>query len=154
MPEKHTHTHWYLTSVLTNCCPRCREGKLFKHKGAYNQKDNLKMNESCPVCGQPTEIEVGFYYGTGFVSYGLTVAFSVATFVAWWVVVGMSFSIDDNRIFYWLGINAVIMLTLQPPIMRLSRSLWLSWFVRYDPDWENHPVKQPERIVAEQMNNW
>jgi hypothetical protein len=49
-----------------------------------------KMNEHCPVCGQVTEIEVGFYYGTGYVSYALTVAFSVATFIAWWVFIGIS----------------------------------------------------------------
>ncbi len=144
----------YLWSAFTNKCPRCRQGEIFQSKNAYRFKDNLVMLEKCPVCGQPTEIEVGFYYGTGFVSYGLTVAFSVATFIAWWVFLGMSFSINDNRIFYWLIINAVLMLALQPPIMRLSRSLWLSWFVKYDPDWRIHPVEEPERLVDEQKNNW
>jgi hypothetical protein len=95
------------------------------------------MHKRCPVCGQPTEIEVGFYYGTGYVSYALTVAFSVATAVAWWLFVG--FSINDDRIFWWLGINSLLMLLLQPIFMRLSRSVWLSWFVKYDPDW-NKPA--------------
>lgn len=96
------------------------------------------MNEKCPVCNQPTEIEVGFYYGTGYVSYALTVALSVATFVAWKVLIGLSFNIDDNRIFYWLVTNIVVLLVLQPLIMRLSRSLWLGWFVPYEPDWKNN----------------
>ncbi|WP_204307124.1 hypothetical protein, partial [Klebsiella aerogenes] len=65
------------------------------------------MNAECPVCKQPTEIEVGFYYGTGYVSYALTIAITVATFVAWKVLIGLSFNIDDNRIFYWLGANVV-----------------------------------------------
>ncbi len=91
----------------------------------------MKMNEHCPACGQATEIEVGFYYGTGYVSYALAIAFSVATFIAWWVLIG--FSINDNRIFWWLGINTALLLLLQPPIMRLSRTLWLSWFVKYNP---------------------
>jgi hypothetical protein len=90
------------------------------------------MNEKCPVCGQPTEIEVGFYYGTAYVSYALTIAFSVATFVAWWVLIGMS--LDDNRFFGWMGTNAVLMILMQPLFMRLSRSIWLSWFVAYDPN--------------------
>ncbi len=94
----------------------------------------MKMNDRCPVCSQPTEIEPGFYYGTGFVSYGLTVAFSIATFMMWWLLIGISF--EDNRVFYWLLINAVLMLLLQPLFMRLSRSLWLSWFVKYDPNWQ------------------
>jgi hypothetical protein len=91
------------------------------------------------VCGQPTEIEVGFYYGTGYVSYALSVAFIISSFVAWKVLIGVTFAIDDNRIFYWMGTVVVTMFGLQPLLMRLSRSLWLSWFVRYDPDWSEHP---------------
>ena len=102
----------------------------------------MEMHEHCPVCGQPTEIEVGFYYGTGYVSYALTVALTVATFVAWKVLIGLSFDIDDNRIFYWLGTNIVILIVLQPLVMRLSRSLWLSWFVEYEPDFKNKPYKK------------
>ncbi len=114
----------------------------------------MQMNEHCPSCGQPTELEVGFYYGTGYVSYGLSVAFSVATFVIWKVLIGLSFSVDDNRILYWMGVNILLLLVTQPMQMRLSRSLWLSWFVKYDKDWKEHPVEQPERIVPEHMHNW
>ncbi|MEY3152881.1 MAG: hypothetical protein RLZZ49_1161 [Bacteroidota bacterium] len=106
------------------------------------------MKEQCEVCGQPTEIEVGFYYGTGYVSYALSVAFSVATFLAWWVLIG--FSLDDTRFFWWMGTNAVLMIVLQPLFMRLSRSIWLSWFVKYDKDWKEHPLESFERIVPNQ----
>jgi len=131
----------YLLSVLTNRCPRCRQGRLFESQNAYALRKNefIKMNERCTVCGQPTEIEVGFYYGTAYVSYALTVAFSVATFVAWWVLIGLS--LDDNRIFWWLGINAVLLVVMQPLFMRLSRSIWISWFVKYDPEWDAHALK-------------
>ena len=110
------------------------------------------MNEKCPVCGQPTEIEVGFYYGTSYVSYALTVAYSVATFVAWWVLIG--FSLYGNSIIYWLIFNGLTLVPLQPQFMRLSRSLWLSWFVKYDPDWKNKKAAEYERVVKEHMNNW
>ena len=93
----------------------------------------MKMNKNCPVCGQKTEIEAGFYYGTGYVSYALTVAFSVTTFVAWWVLAG--FSSSDNRIFWWLGINTILLLLIQPYLMRLSRAVWLAVFVKYDVNW-------------------
>ena len=142
----------YLWSVFTNRCPRCREGKIYVTDNGYNLKKNLKMHEKCPVCGQPTEIEVGFYYGTSYVSYALTVAYSVATFVAWWVLLG--FSLYDNSIIYWLIFNGVTLLLLQPLFMRLSRSLWLSWFVKYDPDWKVKQAGDYERIVKEHMNNW
>ena len=142
----------YLWSVLTNRCPRCREGKIYLIDNAYDLKNNMKMHENCPVCGQPTEIEVGFYYGTSYVSYALTVAYSVATFIAWWVLLG--FSLYDNSIFYWLIFNGVTLVLLQPVFMRLSRSLWLSWFVKYDPDWKEKKANEYERIVKEHMNNW
>jgi uncharacterized protein (DUF983 family) len=124
----------YLLSVLNNKCPRCREGALYTSSNAYKFGEIVKMNEACPVCGQETELEVGFYYGTGYVSYALTVAFSVATFVAWWVLIG--FSLDDSRFFWWMGSNAVMMVVMQPLFMRLSRTIWLSWFVGYERNWK------------------
>jgi hypothetical protein len=129
----------YLLSVLKNKCPRCRKGDLFSSKNAYKPGQMTTMNTHCPVCGQATEIEVGFYYGTGYVSYALTVAFSVSTLIAWWVLIG--FSLDDNRFFWWMGTNAVLMILMQPLFMRLSRSIWLSWFVKYDKNWENTPLE-------------
>ena len=144
----------YLISVLGNKCPRCREGYLFKSHNAYafKKSEYIQMNEKCPVCGQITDIEVGFYYGTSYVSYALTFAFSVATFVAWWVLIG--FSIHDNKVFWWLGVNAALLIALQPVFMRLSRTMWLSWFVKYDPDWQTNQAQDPERIVKEHMGNW
>ena len=110
------------------------------------------MHDHCPVCGQATDIEVGFYYGTGFVSYGVTVLLSGVTFVLWWLIIGVS--INDNRVFYWLGFNTFLLIILQPPLMRFCRTLWLSWFVKYDENWEKEKPAEPERIVKEQMKNW
>lgn len=153
MAEKVKHPG-YLLSVMTGKCPRCREGHIYKEKNAYKLSSVVKMNERCPVCGQLTDIEVGFYYGTGFVSYGLAVLLSAISFLAWLFVFG--FSLEDNRFFWWLGCNALLLIILQPPMMRLSRTLWLSWFVSYDPDWKQHPPDDAsnERVIREQMDNW
>lgn len=88
------------------------------------------MHERCSVCGQPMEIEPSFYYGTGYVSYALSVAVTVASFIAWWVIIGLS--LHDNRFFWWIGFNAALLIALQPYLMRLSRTVWLSFFVRYN----------------------
>ncbi len=106
------------------------------------------------MCGQPSEKEPGFYYGTGYVSYALAVAISVSSFVAWFVLIGMS--VKDNRFFFWIGTNAVLLIFLQPWLMRLSRSIWISWFVKYEPDWNKKPLNKEdlERIIPEhQMSN-
>src|SRR5689334_2287001 len=125
----------YVWSVLNFKCSRCRTGDMFQQKSSYKLKSFMKMNEHCSSCSQKMEIEKGFYYGTGYVSYALTVAFSVSTLVAWWIIIG--FSLDDNRIFWWMGTNAVLMVLLQPWFMRLSRAVWLSFFVKYDSNWES-----------------
>lgn len=142
----------YLSTVFTCRCPRCREGKLFKYPLSLNFKRNTQMNESCPVCGQLTDIEVGFYYGTGFVSYLIAVVISVVSLILWWLLIGFSFG--DNRFFWWIGLNSVLLILLQPWLMRFSRSLWISWFVKYDPDWKYNKPDDHERIVKGQMNNW
>jgi uncharacterized protein (DUF983 family) len=153
MAEKEKKPGYTLT-VLSGKCPRCREGHIYKEKNPYKLGSIVKMHERCPVCGQPTEIEVGFYYGTGYVSYALSVGVCLASFIIWWLTIG--FSLDDNRFFWWIGINAVLLVLLQPPLMRLSRTMWLSWFVSYDPQWKEHKLDESkmDRIVPEQMGNW
>jgi hypothetical protein len=143
----------YLASSVSCRCPRCREGRLFQSPVSISFKKNMLMNKNCPVCGQPTEIEVGFYYGTSYVSYALSVALSVASLLAWWLIIGLS--TEDNRFFYWIGFNALFLILLQPWLMRLSRSFWISWFVKYDPDWKDHqPEDVSERLNPDQAHNW
>jgi uncharacterized protein (DUF983 family) len=125
--------HNYFWAIFNQKCPRCRKGDMFKDRNSYHLKNLFKMYDTCPVCGQRMEIEPGFYYGTSYVSYALTVAFSASTFVAWWVIIGLSTT--DNRLFWWLGINASLMILLQPYFMRLSRAVWLSFFVKYSSNW-------------------
>ena len=134
--------HGYLWGIFNHKCSRCRTGNMFQDKSSYKLKRFMKMNECCPSCGQRMEIEPGFYYGTSYVSYVVTVAFSVSTFVAWYVIIGMSLS--DNRFFWWMGTNAVLMILLQPWFMRLSRAVWLSFFVKFNPNWK---VEKPDSSV-------
>ena len=150
--EKQKPKRGYLSSVLSCRCPRCREGKLFKNPVSISLKKNMAMNERCLVCGQATDIEVGFYYGTGYVSYLVALVISAICFALWWIIIGFSFT--DNRFLYWIISNSVLLILLQPWLMRFSRSLWISWFVRYNPDWEENQTKNPERVVEGEMGNW
>jgi hypothetical protein len=92
------------------------------------------MHHECSECKQKFDMEPGFWYGTGYVSYALTIAISVASFLAWWLILG--FSLRDNSLLWWLGINALLLVILQPWIMRLSRTIYLYFFVRYDDAYE------------------
>jgi hypothetical protein len=73
------------------------------------------------------------------VSYALAVAISVSTFVAWWVLIGIS--IEDNRIFYWLIANTIALIVLQPWMMRLSRVIYIRFFVHYDEHYDESKPK-------------
>jgi uncharacterized protein (DUF983 family) len=142
----------YLSSTLSCRCPRCREGKLFTNHLSINLKKNMEMNKECPVCGQPTEIEVGFYYGTSYVSYVLSILISVGVIIIWFLVIGLS---EIYLLVSWMIFNGILLLILQPWLMRLSRSIWISWFVKYDPYWKEHqPEDVSERLNPEQANNW
>lgn len=142
----------YLTTLFTCRCPRCREGKLFKSPLSLRMNRNMEMNEECPVCKQPTDIEVGFYYGTGYISYLICILIVIISFLVWFLTIG--FSYQDKRFLIWIISTCVFLGALQPWLMRFSRVFWLSCFVKYDPDWEHHKPEDPERIIKEQMNNW
>jgi hypothetical protein len=112
----------------------------------------MKMNDRCPVCSQSFDMEVGFYYGTNLVSYTISVILCMVTFILWWFTIGFSFK--DNRFLWWIISNGVLLILLQPPIMRFSRTVWLSFFVPYSKNWFKGDVIEPERINKEQMHNW
>jgi hypothetical protein len=42
-------------------------------------KTTMRMPENCPVCEQKFDLQTGFYFGTGYVSYGLTIFISLIT---------------------------------------------------------------------------
>ncbi|HTO14162.1 MAG TPA: DUF983 domain-containing protein [Edaphocola sp.] len=119
-----------LLSILQEKCPNCRKGRMYKNKSIFPLKNMMDMPDKCEHCGQKMEIEPGFYYGTGYVSYGLTIALIVFN-LAWYALfVGISFK--DNSIFWFLGVCSVLVILLQPYIMRYSRVLYLYLFVQYN----------------------
>lgn len=138
---------------LFSCkCPRCREGDMFVSTNPWQLKTTMKMHQACPVCDQPFNLEPGFYYGSSYVSYALSIAFSLFTLFMWWVTIG--FSTNDNRFFFWMAFNGIMLIIIQPYLMRVARTGWLAFFVRYDAEWSTNPVEQPERVNRDQENNW
>jgi hypothetical protein len=116
---------------------------MYKDANPYRNlslKHISDMHENCPVCNQKYDMEPGFWYGTGYVSYALAVAISVASFVAWWVLIGVS--VSDNRVMYWFITNTVLLIVSQPWMMRMSRVIYMRFFVSYDPDFDKTRPKE------------
>lgn len=118
-----------LPSMLNNKCPNCRKGSMFTQKSIFPLSKLLEMPERCTVCGQKMELEVGFYYGTGYVSYALSVALFAFNLVWYWLIFGITWR--DYSIFYYLITSTTIVVLLQPWLMRFSRVLYLYMFVKY-----------------------
>lgn len=118
-----------LLSILKMKCPNCRKGDMFCNKSIFPLSKMLDMPEKCPVCGQEYELEVGFYYGTGYVSYALSVALFIFNFIWYALIFGISYM--DNSIYYYLITSVSIVVLLQPWLMRISRVLYLNIFVKY-----------------------
>lgn len=123
-------------------CPRCRRGDMFKSNNAYKKlslHNILDMHDECPICHQKFDLEPGFWYGTGYVSYGLVLIFSAITFALWCLIVGIS--MNDNRVFWWLLFNGVVVIILQPWFMRFSRVVYLNFFVKYNKNYDKEKGK-------------
>ncbi len=114
-----------LYSILHSKCPACLKGDMFLTKNPYSISNIDKMPEKCPICDQKFFPEPGFYYGAMYVSYALTIALSVAVFVA--MIVLWKF-----QILWYLGINSTLIIILFPPIFRSSRVIWANFFMHYN----------------------
>lgn len=93
----------------------------------YRLNGLFRMPEKCASCGQRFHLEPSFYYGAMYVNYALTVAIGVAVFVAMFVLGNFS------KAQYLVGILAALVVTA-PFTVRLGRSIWISFFVAYEPD--------------------
>jgi hypothetical protein len=129
----------FMWSLLTQKCPRCRKGSMFTIPNPWRLNTTLKMPARCPECGQLFELEVGFWYGTAYLSYAVTVLFCAFSFILWFLTIG--FSLSDQRFFWWMGINGFLLIVLQPWFMRLSRAMYLYFFVSYQEDYKHTAPK-------------
>ena len=117
------------SALLALRCPRCHEGNIFTSRAlSFKFAD---MPEVCPVCGQPTEPEPGFYYGAMFVSY----AFSVAIFAV--IAAALYFLFGDPEIWVYVVVVGLTAMLFTPLSVRYSRMLMLYLFggVDYQSNW-------------------
>lgn len=114
-----------LYSILTGSCPRCHRENMYKNRNPYVLRDIFKMNTRCSHCGLKYKMEPSFFYGAMYVSYGVGVAFAVAAFVLTFLILGL------NLVQTFIAIVATLFVFL-PVIIRLSRNIWINFFVSYD----------------------
>jgi uncharacterized protein (DUF983 family) len=115
-------------SILNAKCPVCHKGDVYYSKQIYNIREFDKMHTNCSVCGHKYEIENGFFYGAMYVSYAITVAFSVAFFL-------LTHWFWPSPEYYNYIINIVVGIVVIAPITyRGSRLIWMNLFSKYNPN--------------------
>ena len=114
-----------LYSILTGACPRCHQESMYANKNPYALSEVIKINETCSHCDTKYRIEPSFFYGAMYVSYAVGIAFAVAAFVISYFVFNASAHIMFLSIVGTLVVFA-------PIIMRLSRNIWINFFMHYD----------------------
>ncbi|GGZ72654.1 hypothetical protein GCM10007028_07100 [Algibacter mikhailovii] len=98
---------------------------MFKNKNPYALAEALDMHETCSNCGTKYKIEPSFFYGSMYVSYAVGIAFAVAAFV-------ISFFVFNASIHYVFISIVVTLVVFMPIILRLSRNIWINFFMSYD----------------------
>jgi len=116
-----------LNSILTGSCPRCQNESMYVEKNPYKISKLYQMHDTCSHCGLQYNIEPSFFYGAMYVSYGLTVAIGVATFIVSNVFFGL------NLVQSFVAI-IISLLVLAPITARLARNIYINIFVHYDKD--------------------
>ncbi len=114
-----------LYSILTGTCPKCHEESMFKNKNPYILSEALSMHENCSNCKTKYKIEPSFFYGSMYVSYPVGIAFATVAFVISFFVFKASIHI------IFISIIATL-IVFMPIILRLSRNIWINFFMSYD----------------------
>ncbi len=115
-----------LYSILTGRCPRCHQESMYSETNPYRLGSLFEMHERCSHCGTKYKMEPSFFYGAMYVSYAVGIAFAVAAFVIAFLFIG------TNLINTFIAIVATLVVFM-PVIIRLSRNIWINFFIKYDP---------------------
>ncbi len=116
-----------LYAVLALKCPRCHKGNLYCKSSPCTWEYMDKMPKECPYCCQSFVGEEGFYWGAMYVGYGLSSGLIFA-------ILGLDLLVEGYVSYPVLYAAVLMPLVLMPIIHRLSRAVWLNFFVHYEKD--------------------
>ena len=114
-------------SILTGKCPVCHNESMYQVPNPYKLLSALQMHERCSHCDTKYKIEPSFFYGAMYVSYPVGIAFATAAFVIMYLFFEATLV---NTFIVIVG----TMVGFLPIIMRLSRNIWINFFMKYDKE--------------------
>ncbi|ABG58288.1 hypothetical protein CHU_1011 [Cytophaga hutchinsonii ATCC 33406] len=105
-------------------CPKCYQEKMFTYNNMYSWRKSDVMPVTCKCCGQPFTPEPGFYYGAMYMSYALYAALFIPAFIAT-ILMDLSYEV------FYISFVCIALL-VSPYIFRLSRAVYLYFFVDHE----------------------
>lgn len=115
-----------IPALLTMKCPSCRKSSVFVNKSVFPLNKCLTLKEECEVCGQKMKSESN---NGGGINYALTMMLFFLNLLWYWPVFGLSY--HDYSVFYYLAASTLVVILVQPWLMRLSRMIYLYLYVSF-----------------------
>lgn len=113
-----------LYSIISGACPVCQNESMYTERNPFKLKHTLKMKEVCADCKTRYKIEPSFFFGAMYVSYPVGLFFAgVAFVISYW---GLGLELIPS----YVAIVLVMVLSL-PINLRLSRNIWINFFMKY-----------------------
>lgn len=111
-------------SIITGYCPVCQEESMYQTSNPYRLGKTLSMQERCGHCQTKYKIEPSFFYGAMYVSYPVGIFFAGLAFV----IANLLFKLSLLASFFIITGTLIVLL---PIILRLSRNIWINFFMHY-----------------------
>jgi hypothetical protein len=115
-----------LPALLTMKCPSCRQSTVFVNKSLFPLGKCLALKDECEVCGERMKSESN---NGGGINYALTMMLFFLNLLWYWPIFGLSYK--DYSVFYYLMASTVVVVLMQPYLMRLSRMLYLYIYIGF-----------------------
>lgn len=100
----------YLNTVLRLRCPRCQQGKMYRSP--------IQINDQCPHCGLSFHSEPGFFIGSLYPNYAMTVVLVAALY--WLLVFGIGVHQTTSL---WICIGFIALFPFW--FHRYARCIWM-----------------------------
>ena len=115
-----------LYSILFNKCPKCHVGKFWASDNPFKNMFFSTENscKTCENCSLDYELETGFWYGSMYVSYSI----SVAVMLLFWSLTTSLFSTITT--FNEILIIVIAIILVSPLNYHVSRLIWINFFVK------------------------
>ncbi len=115
-----------LGRIVKTKCPRCGKGDMFVNKSVFPLSQCFKTHQSCASCRQPIK---GITDSAPTINYALSVIAYAMGFVIYALIWGITYK--DNSIYHSLIFSTVLVIVLQPWLIRYSKVIYLYLYIKF-----------------------